>query len=92
MLVYSMTSRFGVFLLHLIQTFNKKSILILCVNWLFLVDRLAQDQSLHKRVLCSAPLLSGLSESMKSGDLPASLIQGRMLKPWQGNRLYPEDL
>lgn len=33
----SMTSRFGVFLLSLIQTFNEKSILVLCVNWLFLV-------------------------------------------------------
>lgn len=56
-----MTSRFGVFLLHLIQTFNEKSILVLCVNWLFLVDRLlflAQDQSLHKQVLYSPLLLS----------------------------------
>lgn len=56
-----MTSRFRVFLLHLIQTFNEKSILVLCVNWLFLVDRLlflAQDQSLHKQVLYSPLLLS----------------------------------
>lgn len=57
----SIASRFRVFLLHLIQTFNEKSILGFCVNWLFLVDRLlflAQDQSLHKQVLCSPLLLS----------------------------------
>lgn len=58
-LVCSMSSRFGVGLCHLIQAFNEKSIWVekcLCVSCLFLVDRLlllAQDQSLHKQVLCS---------------------------------------
>lgn len=41
--------------------FNEKSILVLCVSWLSLVDRLlflAQGQTLHKQVLCSPLLLS----------------------------------
>lgn len=41
--------------------FNEKSILVLCVSWLSLVDRLlllAQGQTLRKQVLCSPLLLS----------------------------------
>lgn len=43
----SMTSRFGVLLIHLIQTLHEKSILVLCVNWLFLVGYYSWHRTSH---------------------------------------------